>query len=206
MEISPFLEGIVIGLTLAVPVGPISLLCIRRAVADGRLHGIISGIGVTTADTLYAAVAVLGLTVVSGFIVDWQFFFRAVAGLVLIAVGVKIFLTAPSAPEENGRHEPYLRNYLSMLAITLANPMTLLFFLVILPGLGIILGGGGLVASLAFIIGIFTGSVCWWVVLCGGIGSVRSRLTCENLRIINRISGTLIVLFGIGMFALLARG
>ncbi len=205
MEISPFVQGIIIGLTLAVPVGPISLLCIRRAVADGRLHGIVSGLGVATADTFYAAVAVLGLTFISGFIVDWQFLFRAVAGLALIVIGGKVFLTIPSPHGENGEHEPYLRNYLSMLAITLANPMTLLFFLVVLPGLGFVLGGSGFVASLEFVLGIFSGSCGWWIVLCGGLGLVRSRLTCENLRIINRISGALIVLFGIGMLALLAK-
>ncbi len=203
MELSPFIQGIIIGLTLAVPVGPISLLCIRRAAADGRLHGIVSGLGVATADSLYAAVAVLGLTVVSGFILAQQVFFRAIAGLVLIGVGAKVFLSVPKEPCENGEHEPYSRDYLSMLAITLANPLTILFFIVVLPGFGIVLGGTSLVTSLEFVIGIFSGSVLWWVILCGAVASVRTRLNVHNLHLINRISGVLIVVFGIGTMLLL---
>ena len=206
MELSPFLQGIIIGLTLAVPVGPISLLCIRRAVADGRLHGIISGLGVATADSFYAAVAVLGLTVVSGFILAQQIFFRVMAGLVLIGIGAKVFYSVPEEPIENGGHQPYYRNYLSMLAITLANPLTILFFIVVLPGFGIVIGGMSLIISAEFILGIFFGSVLWWVILCGAIASVRSRFTAKNLGLINRISGILIVLFGIGTLLLLVTG
>jgi threonine/homoserine/homoserine lactone efflux protein len=203
MDISPFIQGVVIGLTLAVPVGPISLLCIRRAAADGRLHGIVSGLGGATADSFYAAVAVLGLTVISGFILAQQIFFRVMAGLVLIGIGAKVFLSVPEEPLENGGHEPYYRNYLSMLAITLANPLTILFFIIVLPGFGIVIGGMSLLTSVEFILGIFSGSVLWWVVLCGAVASVRSRLTAKNLGLINRISGILIVLFGIGTLLLL---
>lgn len=206
MELSPLLQGIIIGLTLAVPVGPISLLCIRRSITDGRLHGIISGLGVATADSLYAAVAVLGLTVISGIIVAQQLFFRSIAGLVLIAVGAKVFLSVPAEPKENGGHESYPKDYLSMLAIALANPLTILFFIIVLPGFGIVLGGTSLVTSAEFVLGIFSGSVLWWVILCGAVGSVRSSLSTRNLQVINRISGILIICFGIGTLLLMVLG
>lgn len=206
MELSPFLQGIIIGLTLAVPVGPISLLCIRHSITGGRLHGIVSGIGVATADSLYAAVAVLGLTAVSGFIVSQQIIFRAIAGLVLIAVGIKVFISVPPDPGVNTGHGSYSRDYLSMLALALANPLTILFFLVVLPGFGIVLGGTSLSSSAEFILGIFSGSATWWIILCGTIGSVRSRLTSRNLQMINRISGILIVCFGIGTLLLIVTG
>ena len=83
MDLSLVMQGIVIGLTLAVPVGPISLICIHRTVADGRLHGIFSGIGVATADSIYAAVSFLGLTAVSGLILGYQSVFRPSPGLFL---------------------------------------------------------------------------------------------------------------------------
>ena len=203
MELSPFLQGIIIGLTLAVPVGPLSLLCIRRAIADGRLHGIVSGIGVATADSVYAAIAVLGLTVISGFILVNQFFFRAFAGLVLIGIGIKVFLSVPAEPGGNGSHESYPKDYLSMLALALANPLTILFFIVILPGFGVVLGGTSPSTSLEFLLGIFSGSFAWWVILCGAVGTVRSRFSLRKLRLINRISGILIVVFGIGTLLLL---
>jgi len=104
-----FIQGIIIGLTLAVPVGPISLLCIHRSVTDGRLHGIVSGIGVASADSFYAAVSFLGLTVISGLIIAQQFFFRFLAGIVLIFVGIRVFLSLPANQVYpnlliNGRH------------------------------------------------------------------------------------------------------
>lgn len=162
-----------------------------------------SGFGVASADSFYAAVAVLGLTAVSGFIVTQQVFFRAVAGLVLIAVGIKVFLSAPAGPGEDGGNESYAKDYLSLLAIAIANPMTIIFFLVVLPGFGIVLGGTSLVTSLEFVLGIFSGSVVWWILLCGAVGSVRSQFNTRNLQLINRISGFLIVLFGLGTLILL---
>lgn len=206
MELSPFIQGIMIGLTLAVPVGPISLLCIRRAVDGGRLHGIVSGLGVATADTFYAAVAVLGLTVISGFIIVHQFFFRAVAGLVLIAAGIWIARSVPSEPGTDDGYDTYAKDYLSLLAIAIANPMTIIFFLVVLPGFGIVLGSTTLPASTAFVLGIFSGSVVWWTILGGIVGSVRERLDTWHLRFINRVSGAIIILLGLGTLILLTKG
>ena len=82
----------------------------------------------------------LGLTAISGIIVAQQVFFRIFAGLVLIAVGVKVFLSVPAEPGENSGHVSYPKDYLSMLAIALANPLTILFFILVLPGFGIVLG------------------------------------------------------------------
>ncbi len=206
MELSPFIQGIVIGLTLAVPVGPISLVCIRRAVADGRLRGIAAGLGVATADSLYAAVAVLGLTAVSGFIIARQFLFRTIAGLALVVIGIRVFLTVPLTNGEECGAGSYSREYLSLLAITLANPMTILFFLVVLPGFGIVPGGTTPAASAEFVIGIFCGSTAWWILLSGIVGSFRSRLGTGQIRAINRVAGIVIVLFGIGALLLMAAG
>lgn len=206
MELSPFIQGIIIGLTLAVPVGPISLLCIRKAVTGGRLHGIAAGLGVATADSVYAAVAVLGLTVISGFILAWQAVFRIIAGLVLTAVGIRVFLAVPAEPGENGGHASCLKDYLALLGIALANPMTILFFLIVLPGFGVVIGSMSPGTAAEFVLGIFSGSALWWIILCGAVGSVRSRLSAASLRIINGISGALIVLFGIAMLVLAAGG
>ena len=206
MEISPFIQGIIIGLTLAVPVGPISLLCIRRAVDGGRLHGIVSGFGVATADSFYAAVVVLGLTVVSGVIIAQQVFFRAITGIVLVFVGMKVFHSVPSEPGKDGGQDSFAKDYLSLLAIAIANPMTILFFLVVLPGFGVVLGVMSLLTSLEFVLGVFSGSAMWWIILCGAVGSVRSRITTTNLRLINRGSGAIIVLFGIATLLLLIKG
>jgi len=203
MDPGLFIQGMIIGLTLAVPVGPISLVCIHRTVANGRLHGIVSGIGVATADSLYAVVAFLGLTAVSGLITGHQILFRLLAGVVLILVGIRVFLSVPAEVSPGTNPEPYLKDYFSMVAITAVNPLTIIFYLTILPGFGVAMQGSLPGVAVPFIAGLFLGSSLWWLILCGSLGSVRSRLSAGNLRWINRISGLLIVCFGAGMLILL---
>jgi threonine/homoserine/homoserine lactone efflux protein len=203
MDLGLFIQGIIIGLTLAVPVGPISLVCIHRTVAAGRLHGIVSGLGVATADSLYAAVAFLGLTAVSGLIVSHQTLFRLLAGIALILVGIQVFRSVPAAVTAGDGQEPYLQDYLSLFAIAGANPLTIIFFITILPGFGVVAQGATLIAAVPVVAGIFIGSAVWWIILCGSLGAVRSRLSTGNLRQINRISGILIAGFGAGMLILM---
>jgi threonine/homoserine/homoserine lactone efflux protein len=203
MDVSLFVQGIIIGLTLAVPVGPLALICIQRTVTEGRLHGIFSGIGVATADSFYAAITFLGLTVISGLIIAQQYLFRFLAGVVLILIGIRVFLSIPSAISAKTEHETYLKDYLSMVALAIANPLTLVFFLVILPGYGVVIYGIDSLSAAEFVAGVFFGSTVWWIVLCGSIGSVRSRLSGENLGRINRVSGLLISCFGAGVLILL---
>ncbi len=203
MDTSLFIQGMIIGLTLAVPVGPIALLCIQRAATDGRLHGILSGIGVATADSFYAGVTFFGLTAISGLILAHQVSLRLAAGIVLIAVGVRVFFIIPAPLSEKTGHETYLKDYLSMVAIAIANPLTLIFFVAILPGFGVVFYENSILSASEFVGGVFLGSTLWWIILCGSIGSVRSRIRLEHLRQINRISGVLIVCFGVGMVLLL---
>jgi threonine/homoserine/homoserine lactone efflux protein len=203
MDHGLFIQGIIIGLTLAVPVGPISLVCIHRTVANGRLHGIVSGFGVATADSFYAAVAFLGLTAVSGLIIGNLTAFRLVAGIALVLIGIQVFRSVPVAARDTTDPESFIRDYLSLLAIAAANPLTIIFFIAILPGFGVVAHGTTLIAAVPFVAGIFLGSAVWWIILCGSLGSVRSRLSTENLRRINQISGILITGFGAGMLVLL---
>ncbi|HZK29903.1 MAG TPA: LysE family transporter [Methanoregula sp.] len=204
MDFSLFIQGIIIGLTLAVPVGPIALICIQRTVTDGRFHGIFSGIGVATADSFYAAVTVLGLTIISSVIVTNQFLFRFLAGIVLIFVGMRVFMSLPSCVSSKTVHETYFKDYLSMVGIAIANPLTLVFFLIVLPGFGIVINSTAFLSAAEFIAGVFFGSTAWWILLCGTIGSMRSRFSIKTLRLINRVSGVLISVCGAGMLVLLA--
>jgi threonine/homoserine/homoserine lactone efflux protein len=196
VDVSIVVQGIIIGLILAVPVGPLALMCIQRSLSDGRLHGIISGFGVATADSLYATVAFLGLTAISGFILSWQDFFRFFAGLVLVIVGTRIFFIRPDTEGEKSPHESYAKDYLSMVAIGIANPMTLIFLMVTLPGFGFSFGGTSVILAAEFVAGFFCGSAAWWIFLCGTLGSVRSRISAGNLALINRVSGVFIVSVG----------
>jgi threonine/homoserine/homoserine lactone efflux protein len=187
MDVGLFVQGILIGLILAVPVGPLALICIQRALTEGRLHGICSGIGIATADSFYAAVTFLGLTVISGVIIAHQYLFRSIAGIVLIFMGIRIFLSVPSSISAKTEHESYLKDYFSLVALAIANPLTLVFFLVILPGYGVMIHGTSFLSEAEFVAGVFFGSSVWWIVLCGTIGSFRTRISAANLGLINRV-------------------
>jgi threonine/homoserine/homoserine lactone efflux protein len=202
MDLGIFIQGMIIGLTLAVPVGPISLVCIHRTITAGRLHGILSGLGVATADSFYAAVSILGLTIISGLILSNQVIFRCLAGIILILIGIRVFLSVPAGVNTVPEHETYHKDFLSLLAVALANPLTLLFFIAILPGFGVMVHSTEPFSAAGFVAGVFFGSMTWWILLCGSVGSVRSRISTGLLQMINRISGLMILCFGIGLLVL----
>jgi threonine/homoserine/homoserine lactone efflux protein len=164
---------------------------------------IISGIGVALADSFYADVSFLGLTIISGVIITHQYLFRFVAGIVLIFIGIRVFLSVPAVVSTQTGHETYLKDYLSMVAIAIANPLTLVFFLVVVPGFGVVIQGNSILAALEFVSGVFFGSTVWWIILCGSLGTIRTRISEGNLMLINRISGIFISCFGAGMLLLL---
>ena len=190
---------LVSAIVITYAMGPIALMCIRRTIAEGKFHGIASGLGVATGDAFYAAVAVLGLTAISGFIITNQFIFRILASILLVIIGARIFISVP--PEVCAKKEEgsFLKDYISMLAIDLANPLTVLFFVGILPGLGIFFSGASPMTSMAFVFGIFSGSTIWWLFLCGVLGSVRSCISADTLRLVNKISGVMIACLGVGL-------
>jgi len=212
MDTQLFLRGLVIGFSIAAPVGPIGVLCIRRTLADGRLAGLLSGLGAATADALYGAVAAFGLGVVSRVLVDQQQPLRLVGGLFLCYLGLRIW-RAPvrhaSLPEpesvpgrRHGRGGGAVGAYFSALLLTLTNPVTILSFAAIFAGLGLAGAGPGLLPGAVLVAGVFTGSAAWWLVLSGLVGLVRGRVGPRLLGGINRLSG--LIILGFGLLALLS--
>ncbi len=198
MEPALFVRGVVLGFTIAAAVGPISLLCIRRTLAEGRLVGIVSGLGVATADATYGAVAAFGLTAVTDLLVDWRRALGVVGGAFLLWLAWRTFKSVPSetATAGNGEGRRGLPGaYLSTLGLTLTNPMTILSFAALFVGLGVT--GGDAAGATLLTLGVFTGSALWWVVLVTAVGAFRSRLTPTGLRRVNIVSGLVIGAFGI---------
>jgi len=191
------LRGLVIGFSIAAPVGPIGVLCIRRTLAEGRAVGFVSGLGAATADSFYGAIAGFGLTVVSGFLVDQQTWLRLIGGAFLCALGIRVFRARPAENAATARKNSGLPGaYLSTLALTLTNPATILSFVAIFAGLGIGDAGVDRRAALALVAGVFAGSAAWWLILSGGVSLLRVRLTPSRLRWINRLSGVILAGFG----------
>ena len=192
-----FLRGIAIGFSIAAPVGPIGVLCIRRTLADGRRYGFASGLGAATADAVYGCVAGFGLTAASDLLVSQQTWLRFIGGLFLCYLGLKSFFARPARSTAAPKGGALTGAYVSTFLLTLANPMTILSFAAVFAGLG--LGGGATdyAGAALLVLGVFLGSALWWLFLSGGVGLFREKLNDEHFRWINRISGTIIAGFGL---------
>jgi threonine/homoserine/homoserine lactone efflux protein len=199
MEPTLFLRGLVLGFTIAAAVGPISLLCIRRTLAEGRVVGLVSGMGVATADATYGAIAAFGLTAVTDLLVDWRRALGIVGGGFLLWLAWRTFRSLPGevVKPEDGARRGLPGAYLSTLGLTLTNPMTILSFAALFVGLGV--NGGTAEGATLLTLGVFAGSAAWWVVLVAAVGALRSRLTATGLRRVNVVSG-----IAIGAFAIVA--
>jgi threonine/homoserine/homoserine lactone efflux protein len=199
--ISTFLiKGLVVGFSIAAPVGPIGVLCIRRTLTDGRLAGLASGMGAATADAFYGAVAGFGLTVISNLFVSHQSWLRLVGGLFLCCLGVKTFLSRPDGQTAVAGRIGLTGAYLSALVLTLTNPMTILLFAAVFAGLGVGNGTENYLGAALLVCGVFSGSALWWLLLCGGVGVFREKFDARSLRRVNRLSGAVIVVFGLIAF------
>lgn len=197
MNIGFFLQGCIIGVSIAAPVGPIGVLCIRRTLASGRIAGLISGLGAATADAIYGCVAAFGLTIVSNFLLNQQSWFQWFGGLFLCYLGFKTFLANPSVIGTGKGNESLIGVYASTLILTLANPMTILSFAAIFAGVGLAGPHRGLFPAILMVGGVFAGSTFWWLFLSGSVGLIRSRLHPTSFLWVNRISGLIIVMLGV---------
>lgn len=200
MNVNLFLKGLAIGFSIAAPVGPIGILCIRRTLASGRMAGLVAGLGAATADALYGCIAGFGLTVVSNFLLQQQFGFRLIGGGFLCYLGVKTLVARPAEKEASAPGNGLLTGYASTFLLTLTNPMTILSFAAIFAGLGLAETGRSAVSAGWLVAGVFLGSALWWVALSTGTAVFRSRLSHKGLQFINRLAGIVIIAFGLAAF------
>lgn len=194
-----FLKGLIVGLSIAAPVGPIGILCIRRTLANGRVAGFVSGLGAATADAMYGAAAGLGLTVVASVLVGGQQWLRLVGGLFLLYLGIRTWRTAGQGGTlsiASDTPRGLLGAYASTLALTLTNPMTILSFAAIFAGLGVA-AGARYASAAALVAGVFCGSALWWLSLSTAVGALRHHLSTSGVQWVSRASGAIIAGFGV---------
>jgi len=202
MDVAFLLRGLAIGFSIAAPVGPIGVLCVRRTLAVGRVSGFVSGLGAATADAIYGGIAGFGLTFVSNFLVSQQVWLHLVGGAFLCYLGIKTVLEKPAqhAPTLGG--SGLVSAFASTFFLTLTNPITVLSFVAIFAGLGLASAAGDYVSASVLVLGVFVGSALWWLILSGGVGVFRTKFDPRRLQWVNRMSGAIIT--GFGLFALLS--
>ena len=191
-----FCKGLLIGCSIAAPVGPIGLLCIRRSISHGRVAGLVTGLGAASADAVYGAIAAFGLTVITSALLAAQTWLQLGGGIFLIGIGVKTAREQPteSVPGVAAMPSRFVA-YSSTFALTLTNPMTILSFVAIFAGLGL-QGGAGAGAASLLVAGVFTGSASWWLVLSAAANWAGQKLSRRRLRYVNWTSGVILAALG----------
>lgn len=194
------MQGLLLGFAIAAPVGPIGLLCIQRTLNQGRVTGLVSGLGAASADAVYGFIAAFGLTMISAFLLEQQLWLGIAGGLYLCYLGVRMALAAPATEAAVVEGNSLLAAYASTFMLTLTNPMTILFFVAVYAGAGLAAGVDDYVASTWLVLGVFLGSAGWWLLLSSVTSLFRTRINAAVLRWVNVVAG--VVILGFGLYAL----
>lgn len=201
-EIQLFIKGLIIGVFTSAPVGPIGLLIIRRTANGGKSHGLISGLGASSADTFYATIAAFGLGFVLDYVVTHVLQFRMMGAVVLCLFGIWFILHTPKQQPLKRDASTYLAHYFTTMLFTLTNPITIFAFIGLFAAFGI--QNPRAFTDPAYLIpGVFLGSMLWWLVVCLLCSRYREQLLHPNVQLINRIMGLIFCTTGLATLAFL---
>jgi threonine/homoserine/homoserine lactone efflux protein len=195
------IRGLIAGLIIAAPVGPINVLCISRTLTKGRASGLLSGLGAAAADTFYGCIAGFSITFVIQFLIREEFWIRLIGGILLVIIGISYYRKRPQALSKDARDESDHSDFVSTFLLTLTNPTTVLSFLAVLTGLGMSQGRVSW-PTLFLVLGIGCGSMLWWIILVSIVNRLRDRFNDRMMVWMNRIAGIAIGGFGIVSFLL----
>lgn len=198
MELLILLNGFIIGLSASIPLGPIGIICIQKTINKGHLSGLVAGSGAAFADTFYAILAGFGVTFITNFIEEQQMIIRIIGGVILLYLGYRIFSTNP-AIQMRKKHvsKNFLGDFISIFFLTLSNPMTIFFFGAAFAGFGVVKEQSSLLELFQLIGGVFLGAFAWWFTLTTIVNLFRKKFRLKRLWWINKIAGSLVILFGI---------
>lgn len=197
MSFEFFFKGLILGFSIAAPVGPIGVLCIRKTLEFGRLSGLFSGLGAACADAIYAIIAAFGLTMIANLLLKGQLWFHAIGGVFLLYLGWKTFTSEPKSIAGNSSHTTLINDFLSTFVLTLTNPMTIFSFIAVFAGIGLSSIQGNFFQASLLVLGVFLGSALWWLTLSEGITLFRTKISKKVMKWINRIAGLIILGFGV---------
>lgn len=208
MTWSGILEGMIVGFSASVPLGPIGVLCIQRTLQRGRLAGFFSGLGAAISDTIYAVIAGFSLSFIVAFIEEQIFWIQIFGAVILFLLGAHIYRSNPAVQLRRQRRSKssYLQDFVSTFLLTISNPLALFLFIAFFAGFGVVAPNSGLAGQLVLILGVFLGATTWWLLLTSVVGLFRQAVNLRRLYWINKIAGaTIIVLVLVGLVVWLFR-
>ena len=197
------LAGLLIGIVVAAPLGPVNLIVIRRTLAHGLLHGFFVGLGAAVGDGIFAAITAFGMTALGQLIAGYGVGLQIAGALLLLGFGVHTFYSVPQdAPpaerQASGRGARLAAATASTFALTMTNPATMLGFAALFAGLGILAEADtGFIAAATVVLGVLAGSTLWWLTISAITSLIHHQITPKRMRQINQASGVFIGFFGL---------
>ena len=191
-----FIKGLLIGIIVAAPMGPVNILCIHRTLACGRIAGLTAGLGAALGDAAFALVAALGITAVSAFVEAHEAWFRIPGAIMLLALGIKLWLSHPHYEQRETNGQGLLRSLFATFLLTVSNPITVAAFLALFVAWGLSTGLT-IPAAAEVVLGVLVGSMAWWVALVFIIGMLHRKIEDTHMLLLNRITAVAVVLFGV---------
>lgn len=199
MQLLLFIKGIAVGFAIAAPVGPVGILCIRRALTKGVLYGLVSGMGAALADAIFGAIAAFGVSFVAQFLVREQYWFQLGGGCLLLAMGVHALVAKWHPPGPRAEANDLVHDLVTTFFLTITNPITIFSLTAVFVAVGITTGTETLLGGALVTAGVFLGSALWWTILCGGVSLFRNVVSSVYLRGIHKASGFVMLIFGMGL-------
>jgi len=199
MLIDTVVKGIVIGLSISVPLGPIGMLCIQRTLNRGRKFGFITGLGATTSDLLYAVITLFFLSFVIGFIDAHRLIIQLIGSLVVIGFGFWTFRSNPVAqpqPHEKPNHSLF-GDYITSFGLTLSNPFILFVLIALFARFEFVTSDTTFFVHIIGIFSVLLGASLWWSILTYLVSRFSNKFNLRGLKLINRITGAIIMLIGL---------
>jgi len=200
MMIDYLWKGVIVGLSASIPLGPIGVLCIQRTLNKGKLSGFISGIGAATADVFYATIAGFSISIITDYLIEYQIFLRIIGAIVLFVLGIKLIRSNPGIQlrkQLKRKRKGLFGDFLSTLALTLSNPVTIFVFAAVFASFNIVDSKANFWSVWILIFGVLLGACLWWFSLSSIVNLFRDKFKLRRLLYINRIAGFLVIFFGI---------
>lgn len=189
MLTSLFFKGSLIGFSIAMPVGPVGMICIQHALRRGLWAGLIAGFGAALADAFFGGIAGFGVSLLSHLLIRYQVWLQIMGAFILCCLGIKIFKSAPATENAPEMSFSPTRIFLSTFVLTLTNPLTLFSFAAIYTSLGVPLSQEEVLPGVILALGVLLGASTWWTMLILGISLVGKRFQLMSSPLFNRLSG-----------------
>jgi threonine/homoserine/homoserine lactone efflux protein len=194
-------KGIIIGILVSAPMGPIGLLCIRRTLNKDRWHGFFSGAGAAASDLLYAIITCMGMGIVVSFVEDNQFILKIVGSILLFFYGIYTFCSNPSKnlkkTKEKTRTTSYSQDLITAFLLTLSNPLIILIYIALFARFNFILPDDKLYSMILGLLSIIIGALTWWFAITCFVGKLRKIFNVRGLWLMNKIVGSIIMLLSL---------